>query len=500
MKEKIKNSIMYMIIFLFFLFFNVCVIYWNIIAKEKYFPMGKKYIFIVVLSIILPIVIALISNKIKKIENKYLFLVIILGLFFMIGLPINSVPDEGAHIYRAYEISEGHLTSTIYKNKIVGRNLPKSFDKILSIKKYNEIPKTLNVTSKTKRVETLFDSSALYSFVCYIPQVIGIVIARVFTQSLLVQLYFGRIFNFIAFILLMYFSIKVIPIKKNVLFLIGLLPITIQEAISLSPDALTIASSIALISYILHLREDKNKLLTKKQYIYLTLLCIVISQCKIVYVPLVLLLFLLPDKKFKSKKHKYLSLLSITLIVILLNIFWLNIASAYLEIAKSGKTTLQVSFILHNIFKYLLICVNTLDKTGSIWLYQLFGKYLSWGNILVPDIYIIINIIFYVILSISDVENKKFNIDKISKYIMTFIFISIVGLILTSLYVQWTPYKSEIIEGIQGRYFIPIIMLIPFIIFNKKLKINKIIDYKYLSLFIILQNISAFILMIICYS
>ena len=499
MIKKIKNNTVYITTFAFFLLFNFSVVYWNIKAKHGHFPSEKKYILYMMFSIALPIVIALINNHIKKIENKYLFLVILLGLLFMIGLPINAVPDEGAHVYRAYEISEGHLTSHIYKNKIVGRKLPKSFDKILSVKKYKDIFKALDVTSKTKRVETLFDTSALYSFVCYIPQVLGIVISRIFTQSVMIQLYFGRLFNFIIFTLLMYFSIKVIPTKKNVLFLIGLLPITIQEAISLSPDALTIASSIALISYVLHLREEKEKLLTKKQYINLAILCIIISQCKIVYVPLVLLLFILPNKKFKTKKHKYLSLLAITAVVIVLNLFWLNIASAYLEVSKGGKSSQQVMFILHNIFKYILICMNTINETINVCLYQLFGKHLAWFNIIVPDIYIILNIIFFAILSISDTEDKKFNIDKITRYIMIFLFISVVGLVLTSLYVQWTPYKEEVIGGIQGRYFIPIIMLVPFIIFNKKLKINKIIDYKYINLFIILQNICTFLLMIIYY-
>ena len=197
MTKKIKDNIVYIVIFSFFLLFNFSVVYWNIKEKHSHFPSEKKYLFFLALSIILPIVIALFNNHIKKTENKYLFLVIILGSLFLIGLPINAVPDEGAHVYRAYEISEGHLTSHIYKSKVVGRKLPKSFDKILSVKRYKDIAKALKVTAKTKRVETLFDTSALYSFVCYIPQVLGIVIARLFTQSVVIQLYCGRIFNFI---------------------------------------------------------------------------------------------------------------------------------------------------------------------------------------------------------------------------------------------------------------------------------------------------------------
>ena len=41
---------------------------------------------------------------------------------------------------------------------------------------------------------------------------------------------------------------------------------------------------------------------------------------------------------------------------------------------------------------------------------------------------------------------------------MALIFLGGSGLIFTSLYVQWTALRNEVIEGIQGRYFIPLII------------------------------------------
>jgi uncharacterized membrane protein len=34
----------------------------------------------------------------------------------------------------------------------------------------------------------------------------------------------------------------------------------------------------------------------------------------------------------------------------------------------------------------------------------------------------------------------------------------ILGLTFSSLYVQWTPYMNDTIVGIQGRYFIPLLL------------------------------------------
>ena len=47
---------------------------------------------------------------------------------------------------------------------------------------------------------------------------------------------------------------------------------------------------------------------------------------------------------------------------------------------------------------------------------------------------------------------------KYDQLIMALVFLGGAGLICASLYVQWTSLENEIIEGIQGRYFIPLII------------------------------------------
>ncbi len=49
--------------------------------------------------------------------------------------------------------------------------------------------------------------------------------------------------------------------------------------------------------------------------------------------------------------------------------------------------------------------------------------------------------------------------------------VGIIGLIFTSLYVQWTTCGSDSIAGIQGRYFIPILPLVVLLV-GSQIKIN----------------------------
>ena len=242
------------------------------------------------------------KSKLKKlkIENIYLILIIPLGLSYMILFPINTIPDEANHFFRAYEISKGHLTSIAEKNN-VGRKYHSNLSIIRnSNSNYDYLFNNFNKKESGGKVFFEYGNTSLYSFICYIPQTIGIFIARILGGSILLQAYFGRIFNFLFFTIIAYFSLKYIPIKKSSLFFLLFIPIVIQESVSLSPDSLTIATSLALISFVLYMRSTKSKPITKKQLITMVIISIVLSMCKIVYLPLCLLLFLIPKEKFKN--------------------------------------------------------------------------------------------------------------------------------------------------------------------------------------------------------
>ena len=79
-----------------------------------------------------------------------------------------------------------------------------------------------------------------------------------------------------------------------------------------------------------------------------------------------------------------------------------------------------------------------------------------------------------VICLFSDKSSKE--LSNIKRLIIFLIGIMITGLISTAIYIQCTAQfysvKNPTIEGIQGRYFIPVILLLPLIINIKKKKIS----------------------------
>lgn len=66
------------------------------------------------------------------------------------------------------------------------------------------------------------------------------------------------------------------------------------------------------------------------------------------------------------------------------------------------------------------------------------------------------------------------------------------------MFIQWTEPGLSTIDGVQGRYFLPIILLIPlFCLPTKKPKKKQIVKSNYLYIFATLANVYA-IMMIFC--
>lgn len=428
-------------------------------------------------------------NKDLKTENIFLMIAPFICIFFMITMPTFKNHDEYYHWLKAYEVSQGHLMTPI-KDGIQGSEMPGAVSEIMPQDwvnmDYADVKEKLNIEINKEETGILNpETAAVYSFVQYIPQSIGIAIGRIITDNMYLITYAGRIVNMIFSILLLYLAIKIIPFGKKLILIPALIPIAIEGITSLSPDAMTISISFLYIAYILKLSfENKDEIGIKEKGLLLVM-SIIIALCKIVYIPLVLLMFIIPKEKFKnsSNKNKILNICVIAGIAIILNLIWLGIASKYLATFREGDSKIQVLLALKNPINYIQTLLYTINLNGNNYLLTLFGSDLGWGeliklNALIPYAFITI----YILATISDIELKnKFKLYQLVWIVLTIL--AVIGLIFTSLYVQWTTVGSESILGVQGRYFLPILPLI-MIILGSILKIQ--LTYKE-------ENINRFI-------
>lgn len=484
--------------------------------KYKMFSQGisakKIYILYIILFLFLTIICLVFKHKIKKIENVNIPKIFVItsltfGLIFMFISPLFSGSDEHNHYYRIYEITEGILVTPT--SKYVGSKLPESLEKTFingtgnnTTIKYKNIKDMLNVELNEndkkqygKEWVNSYNNTALYSPVQYFPEIIGFTIGKMLNFNPYIIGMLGRFLNLIFFVIIGYYALKNIPKSKLFYMFILISPNMIQCATTLSADAFTNVIFLLLVALIFKYIEN-DSIIDRKKELILLILSIVISLCKIVYLPVIFLLVLIKSDKYRKGKLEKIIFIILTLIICCsVNLIWTGFTTNVFAIAYN-KTKLQEKFIFTNIFEYLIIFVRTFCIQFNSFIENLFvGSTMYHSQLSIPSF---ISILYVIIVVISLLKEKSsFEIKKLDKYIIGFISIIIVGLIGTAIYIQCTAQYvaigNSIIVGIQGRYFIPVIMLLPFLFSNKKINFAaKNIDL-YNTLFCINIIITLFI-------
>lgn len=454
--------------------------------------LNKYYVVFILLSIILSVVIFIISKKTNNFSNKkipkiFVLSSIILGVINLSLSPLFTGSDEHNHFYRIYEISDGVIVTPT--NKVVGSEMPLSLsDTFITGSgnntniKYDNLREMWDIkldrSNKGQYGDlwtNAYNNTALYSPVQYLPQVIGFSIAKIFDFGPYLIGMFGRVFNLIFYVLLGYFCLKIIPKSKIFYMLILLSPNMLQCATTLSADAFTNVIFLLLISLIFKICYSKSKV-DKREKFLLLILCIVISLCKIVYLPIVFLILLINSSLFKNGNKEKITFSVITILSsVLISFLWMGCTNSVFEIAYD-QTELQKQFILNNLLNYFIVFIRTFSEYIIKYVECLFvGTTMYHSQLKIPALISFFYVILIVLSLLNDEDKRKLNTSK--RIIIGMVGIIIVGLISTAIYVQCTAQYYSIgnatIEGIQGRYFIPIIMLIPFIFQFKNIKLKK---------------------------
>lgn len=453
----------------------------TLVFSQLYKRSNKTKVY-VLFNIILIFIIASICMYIyfkKDIKEEKIFLITVplICVLFMLSMPTFKNHDELYHWIRAYEVSDGILATEVVDGA-EGSILPSAVTGIMKSDfnsiNYSDVKYALGIkidNSDKYRIDPV--TSSVYFFLPYIPQAIGIRIAKIFTNRPLVMAYMGRLFNIIFAMCMLYFSIKLMPFGKKIMLTLSYIPIAIEGFSSLSPDAMTISLSFFYIAYILNIAfNNKIKRIGAKEESILLITSIIISLCKIVYLPLVLLLFIIPKEKFGNKRKKVINILIIGLIATMLNLVWLKYSSGkYLSNFRDGDSKYQVMLLFKNPVEYIKKLIYTFNINGKEYLSGMLGEVLGWEERIRLG-FIVPSIMFILILTeiITD-ETLRNKFNKKQKWVMIGTILIIVLLIFTSLYVQWTTVCSESILGVQGRYFIPILPLL-MILISDKLKIK----------------------------
>lgn len=453
-----------------------------------YNPLSRDVIIIEVAFIISILVILLLHFANAKKTYMYYFAYLAISLMFLIYSPFGSADNEIGHIYRAYEISKGsNIAATDNAGKaltVVPGEISKGVNNVLSsVKKdggyfvyqrqYDLMEHALSedMTTITGNYESI------YSPIMYIPQALGMFIGGHITKNVYLFLFIGRFLAYLVNVLLVIFAMKLLPDKRRLIMLVAGIPSVMCFTASYSMYGLTISLAIFFISYIMYVRNKGE--INHKDNIIISLCVIFMALSSPVYLPFILIIFLMPDDIFDSNAKARVYKYGIVGCALVLMILWTATAVRFMADDQMNMflPEAQGEYLLKHIYMLPIMIVKSFYKNATDITRTMFGGVTANGAVkLTGAIWLVYMIVVLLELLVRDRKNAAGDaedssvdgMDRAGRVIA--IVIAVVSIIILSvgMYLLKTPYRSEMISGIKGYMLIPLIPVLDIAI-DKKL-------------------------------
>lgn len=477
----------------------------------------------------------LFRRKMKLAQIYFLSMMILGSLYSFVLMPL-SAPDEVLHFVSAYALSsemlgqggklydkDGNLRIRKEDEEIddwTGDGKPEEatvFGMHINRKQVEERQKA-SFFAKEKGYGFTLQKPVKTTPLAYFFPALGFSFARILYGSRFTLLYFGRFFNLLFFSILGSLAIEKIPMGKEILFSISLFPMTLELISSLSYDAYILALSFLLLSMVFQyqFREEKLGL---KEILWICLIAIALSPCKMVYSLLFLLCVMVSFKRFSSPWLYFIGIFAIGLSIVLpLLLVNLDAFSRYVRPQEDtvnlsnivgqdgGMETYNRREILAQPDVYLKILRNTFFIKGKEYWYTLIGRPLGQfdNRLSFPLPLVVLFSICPFLAGIfgerEEMQGKKLHI--LQRIILFLIPLGLIVLILSSMLFAYTPKRTDYVLGVQGRYFLPVLPLfilcfmpskrvgkqgkriVSFVLFFQILANLSFLLYTYISLFL----------------
>jgi uncharacterized membrane protein len=414
-------------------------------------------------------------------ERAFLTLGLVFGLLFMLVLPPFQVPDEPAHLYRGYQVTEGQIVSQRHNNQ-AGGWLPQSLLETVNIwtgripfrpeqkVELKQFADTATLPLKREQITFVNFMSSAYSPIPYLPQAIGITVGKVLNLPPMFILYLGRFTNLIITTFLAYLAIKIIPGFKWIFFLLALTPMALNQRASLSADALLNSVAFLLIAIIMNfVCNPKVEKISNRDVALMAGLGVVLSLSKQVYFLIPFLCFLIPPEKFGDRKRFWTSGVIVAACTTLAWAIWSSIMKAQVGIPVNplvdASVERQTQYLLANPFTIFSTAWNTLQTSNAA--IESFIGLLGWLDTKLPALVTVTYPHVLVLVALVS-QRPDFVITPLKKWKIFAILAATVFLVYLSQYMIWMPVGATIVDAVQGRYLIPIAPLFFFLFYNQR--------------------------------
>lgn len=411
--------------------------------------------------------------------HKVAFIIILLfGITCVFLTPINDVSDEQEHFVRSEIVSTGQISTdyvpipnttengykTIASVTILGQNAGKTvFNTDVDDAKIDYTPSYFN---------SAFSQNPFYS---YLPQGLGVLLAKLLDLNSIWMLWLARMFNLLLYGSIISLAIRKTPILKFPMLVVSILPLAIYQAASLSVDGMYASLAILAFAYFLYFYKTPNIEWKDLGIFYGSI--ILCGLLKSPFLALSLLIFLVPNNHFENKTQNIISKLLI-LPTLAIGLLWSSYATSVLTNSWRGEffankhvnATEQLNYLVSNpgFAAERFLNVFTQSPTVVERFFYFSNDVRDYSSPLLAILYMI----FFIVFSLIYPLEEKFKLKtRIEGFLIGFlIYVGVIGV----QYLTWASVGAKsVMNGVFSRYFIPLLMFIPFIINTDFLELDR---------------------------
>ncbi len=425
----------------------------------------------------------------RNIPRIFLVLALLLGAVFAFLNPPLQAPDEFAHFFRAYGVSQGQFVAHDLTRVPAGvvdltREFPIHLEKAHRVRTGEIIDDLGKPLQESQSRDVPNEAIGLYSFLPYLASGGAIRLGRWFSASPLALLYLGRLANGIAYALVVYFALRLLPDFHALLFCLALAPTALYQANSLSIDAITFSVAFLLCAYLLHLAFDPAiGRIGNAQYAATAVLTALAALCK-ADVILVVLALLIPPKKFPSVRIRWLFLACCGGLAALVAGGWGVANAGNLKLYEEARLRLGISPVGNWEFveQHPLLFGAAVLRTSRFHAFDYLDEFVStigWLAASIPRW--VVGVYAALMITAAATQTVRTVLEAWQKAVLlaaflagtVAVFVMLWGFETPATYIQRDVLRGVgHVPGVQGRYFVPFALPLCLLLSNRRLRLN----------------------------
>jgi hypothetical protein len=303
------------------------------------------------------------------------------------------------------------------------------------------------------------ETRSVYSPPLLLPQAVVMrYLGRSFQLPALTVYYAIRITGLLGFLILAWFSVRIVPFGKWVLAILAASPAAILQAASISADA--ISNGIAFLFIAGTLAIAHRRQLGRREWIALAVLFLMLFWGKLNIVPLAVLPFLIIRPSQFRSRSAYFALLGMAVLLLLVEVLgWSLIAYSKLSTPPAGTDPAgQVAFMLSQPFEFLSVLLRAIWTRSAGYLLHWIAVY-GFNYWPVPTLVYPIYMLA-LLASLFVRGDTAEGVDTRTRWGLLITFLITYVATIVAMYVTFNPVGSETIGAVQGRYFITVMPLL----------------------------------------